>query len=220
MIENQQKIITALQFYMLATKLKDVIRTGWKIWNVDRQRLESVAEHIYGTCILAIALESEFKLEVDLQKVIMMLVLHETEEVLIGDITVHDDITREEKRMMGIVAVEKVLETLAKKEEYIELINEFEDQVTQDAKFAKMCDKIECLLQVKAYCEEGSLVLGDENQSLVEQAKIKSNGATKNAKTVAEIFIEFDKYKYKKDFGINFEEILDFIKNNEIHIAP
>lgn len=32
-----------LNYYVLCNKLKDVIRTGWKNWNVKRDRLESVA---------------------------------------------------------------------------------------------------------------------------------------------------------------------------------
>lgn len=32
-----------LNYYVLCNKLKDVIRTGWKTWNVKRDRLESVA---------------------------------------------------------------------------------------------------------------------------------------------------------------------------------
>ena len=38
----------------------DVIRTGWIDWNVKRNRLESVAEHIYSTQMLAIAMKSEY----------------------------------------------------------------------------------------------------------------------------------------------------------------
>ena len=37
-----------LNFYILCNKLKNVVRTGWKDWHVERERLESVAEHIYS----------------------------------------------------------------------------------------------------------------------------------------------------------------------------
>lgn len=91
------KITNSLKFYLLATELKDKVRSGWKIWHVNKERLESVAEHIYGTCILAIALDSEFELGLDLSKVIFMLVLHELEEVIIGDLTPFDTISAAEK---------------------------------------------------------------------------------------------------------------------------
>jgi len=33
-----------IEFYVLCNRLKDTLRTGWKDWNVQRERLESVAE--------------------------------------------------------------------------------------------------------------------------------------------------------------------------------
>jgi 5'-deoxynucleotidase YfbR-like HD superfamily hydrolase len=47
MNNHQSKITELLKFYLLATKLKDLIRSGQVIWNVERERRESVAEHIY-----------------------------------------------------------------------------------------------------------------------------------------------------------------------------
>lgn len=44
---NTDKIKKLLQFYLLATELKDKIRSGWEVWNIDRERVESIAEHIY-----------------------------------------------------------------------------------------------------------------------------------------------------------------------------
>ena len=104
----EKKIKNLLQFYLLATELKDKIRSGWKVWNIDRQRVESVAEHIYGTCILAISIDSKFELDVDLYKVVIMLVLHEIEEIKIGDLTPFDKVTKEEKRKIGKQAVEEI----------------------------------------------------------------------------------------------------------------
>ena len=50
-----------MRFYLLATQLKYKIRSGWdeKHWNVSKERIESIAEHVYGTCILAISLDSD-----------------------------------------------------------------------------------------------------------------------------------------------------------------
>ena len=74
-----------IRYYVLCNKLKNVIRTGWKDWHVDRERIESVAEHIFGVQMLAIAMNSEYEYNVDISKVIMMLAVHELEEILIGD---------------------------------------------------------------------------------------------------------------------------------------
>ena len=75
------------KFYVLCTRLKKLIRTGWKDWNVKRERVESVAEHIYGVQMLALAMYSEYQYDIDIEKVLYMLAVHELEETIIGDLT-------------------------------------------------------------------------------------------------------------------------------------
>ncbi len=48
-----------INYYVLCNKLKNVIRTGWKDWKVKRDRIESIAEHIFGVQMLAIAMKYE-----------------------------------------------------------------------------------------------------------------------------------------------------------------
>lgn len=83
-MSKEQNVIN---YYVLCNKLKNVIRTGWKDWNVHRDRIESVAEHIYGVQMLAIAMQSEFEYDIDIEKVIFMLAIHEIGETVIGDLT-------------------------------------------------------------------------------------------------------------------------------------
>ena len=211
-MENE-KIQKLIKFYLLATSLKDKIRSGWNKWNIDRQRVESVAEHIYGTCILAIAIDSEFDLNIDIYKVVMMLTLHEIEEVKIGDLTPFDIITAEEKRRIGKQAVEEVLSPLTKGMNYIELIEEFEKLETKEAKFAKMCDKLEADIQAKIYCEEKSIQMNDEkNAELLQDARIKAL-IEKGAKSVADLYIEYDRHVFTEEVV---EHIADFIKHNNL----
>ena len=211
-MENE-KIQKLINFYLLATSLKDKIRTGWKTWNIERERIESVAEHIYGTCILAIAIDSEFDLKIDIYKVVMMLVLHEIEEVKIGDLTPFDKITAEEKRKIGKQAVEEVLGPLTKGINYIELIEEFEKLETKEAKFAKMCDKLEADIQAKIYCEEKSIdMYNDKNAHLLQDDRIKGL-IEKGAKSVADLFVEYDRPVFTEKVV---ENIADYIKDNDL----
>lgn len=211
-MENE-KIQKLIRFYLLATSLKDKIRTGWKTWNIDRQRVESVAEHIYGTCILAIAIDSEFDLKIDIYKVVMMLTLHEIEEVKIGDLTPFDKITVEEKRKIGKQAVEEVLGSLTKGINYIELIEEFEKLETKESKFAKMCDKLEADIQAKIYCEERAIdMYNDKNAHLLQDDRIKGL-LEKGAKSVADLYIEYDRPVFTEEVV---EHIADFIKQNNL----
>lgn len=212
-MKETEKIENLLKFYLLATELKDKIRSGWKVWNINRERVESIAEHIYGTCILAIGIDSEFDLNLDIYKVVMMLVLHEIEEVKIGDLTPFDNVTKEEKRKMGKEAVEEVLSTLTKKISYIDLIEEFEERKTRESVFAKMCDKLEADIQCKLYCEENSIDMNkNENAHLLTDSRVKKlidNGA----KTVADLYIENDRPIYTEEVV---EHIADYIKENDL----
>ena len=212
-MKETEKIENLLKFYLLATELKDKIRSGWKVWNINRERVESIAEHIYGTCILAIGIDSEFDLNLDIYKVVMMLVLHEIEEVKIGDLTPFDNVTKEEKRKMGKEVVEEVLSTLTKKISYIDLIEEFEERKTRESVFAKMCDKLEADIQCKLYCEENSIDMNkNENAHLLTDSRVKKlidNGA----KTVADLYIENDRPIYTEEVV---EHIADYIKENDL----
>jgi len=151
------KFDNVLDFYLLATKLKNVIRSGWdnKHWNIKAERLESIAEHIYGTCILAIAMQSEFPHDIDINKVVKMLVLHEIGETIIGDITPTDNITLEEKERIEHEAMAEALSSLNDKDELLKLVYEFDAHVTNESKFAFMIDKLEADIQAKIYQEKG-----------------------------------------------------------------
>ena len=59
-----------INFYLLTNKLKEKIRTGWMQIGITSDRLESVAEHIYGCLMLAISIDSEYKLDLDMYKVL------------------------------------------------------------------------------------------------------------------------------------------------------
>ena len=203
-----------LKFYVLATTLKNKVRSGLLLWKVDKDRLESVAEHIYGTCILAIGIDSEYDLDIDLNKVLKMLVLHELEEVIIGDLTPFDEVTKEEKLNSGKEAVSKILKDLVKKEEYEILLDEFNSHITNESIFAYMCDKMECDIQMKLYEDLGCNDLNKEDLKPLKNKKIQElidNGSN----TIADIFIEYDKELYKDDKV--FLSILDYIKKNNLY---
>ena len=103
-----------VNYYVLCNKLKDVIRTGWIDWNVNRDRVESVAEHIFGVQMLAIAMKSEYQYDIDIMKVIFMLAIHELGETIIGDLTLFQ-ISKEEKEKIEHEAVHKILSCLVDK---------------------------------------------------------------------------------------------------------
>jgi len=205
-------IENVIDFYVLATSLKNKIRSGWKIWNLSKERLESVAEHIYGTCILAIAIDSECKVNIDLNKVLKMLILHELEEIIIGDLTPYDNVSENEKKEQGKNAIKTILKDLIKKQEYELLLDEFNSHISKESLFAFYCDKLEADLQAKIYDEQGFTNIYDpRNQELLNK-DWNNKSLEKGAKNLSDLFIEYDTKNYNKLFI----EICNFIKQNNI----
>ena len=172
MSTNQAKNV--LDFYLFTTKLKEIIRSGWKQWNVPSKRLESVAEHIFGTIMLAIAIDSEYSYDIDIQKVALMLSIHELEEIIISDITPFDGISDEQKAIMGHEAIKKVLSPLFKGYSYETLILEFDSRSTPEAKFAFMCDKLEANLMSDIYDKNGDCTYDNATEYLKKNPAIVS----------------------------------------------
>lgn len=216
---GEKKLKNAISLYLLATKLKYKIRSAWddNHWNVNSDRLESIAEHIYGTCILAIAIESEFDYDIDLNKVIKMLVIHELGEVKIGDITPFDNITPEEKEEIEHKAVISVIGDLFKKDELISLMFEFDEHQTKESIFAYHCDKLEADIQAKVYQDMGcQRSLDDQENNIVfNNPKIQQMVAN-GAETAFDIWYEWDKDKFNDDK--NFAKILKYVKDNNTNI--
>lgn len=201
-----------IKYYVLCNKLKDLIRTGWKDWKVQRERLESVAEHVFGVQMLAIAIKSEYEYDIDILKTIYMLAIHELEEIYIGDLTLFQ-ISKEEKLKIGHEAISKVLGTLLDKETIMNLILEFDEKKTKEAIFAYQCDKLECDLQCKLYDEEKCVDLTKQNNNPSLNNK-EVQELLKKEPSWSNMWLEFGQNRYNYDK--NFKAISNYAKHNSI----
>ena len=201
-----------LRYYVLCNRLKNVIRKGWLDWNVQKERLESVAEHVYGVQMLAIAMYSEFDYDIDISKVIMMLSVHELEEIYIGDLTLFD-IDKDKKLKIGHEAVEKVLDGLMDKDKIKKLILEFDERKTKEAQFAYLCDKFEADLQSKIYSEENRVDYNkqDNNNSMNDKAVLD---LIEKGLSFGQMWLKFSQERYNYDK--NFMKVSQYAYNNNI----
>lgn len=200
-----------IEYYVLCNKLKHVIRTGWQDWNIDCDRLESVAEHVYGVLMLAIAMYSEFDYDIDLSKVLYMLSVHELEEIIIGDLTMYQ-IDREEKKKRGHEAVSKILSNLKKKDEIMNLILEFDERKTKEAMFAYECDKLECDLQARLYDLEGFADVNRGSDELRNKPRVRD--LYEKGYSLSEMWLRFGQETYPYDK--NFISVSNYALNNDI----
>ena len=203
---------SVIKYYVLCNQLKHIIRTGWKNWNVQKDRIESIAEHVFGTQMLAIAMKSEYQYDVNIMKVIYMLAIHELGESLIGDLT-QFQIKKEEKEKIECEAVQKILNGLLDGKKIQSLFLEFEECITNEARFAYMCDKLECDLQSKLYDEEECVDLNkqDGNKAL-ENRKIQE--LIKSGASWSTMWLQYGQQVYPYD--ANFIAVSDYAMKNEI----
>jgi len=197
----KSKIKNVLQFYELTSRLKNIIRTGLLAWQVSADRLESVAEHVFSTCMLAIAIDSEFDYDIDIQKVIYMLALHELEEVIIGDVPTFDNIygaEMKELKKRGKDAVIEILSPLAKKDELFAVIKEYDENKTVEARFAKWVDKLDCGLQIKLYDMQGHINPSNADIDIKRRHNLEKRGYTRLSDSWLEYCIEM--YGFDENF--------------------
>ena len=206
---REEKVIN---YYCLCNKLKNTIRTGWKKWNVQRDRIESVAEHIFGTQMLAIAMKSEFQYDVDIMKVIYMLAIHELGEIIINDLTPFD-ISIERKEEIEHKAVHDILKELIDGEEIEKLFLEFDAHQTKESLFAFQCDKLECDLQCKLYDQENCVDLKkQDNNEIMDNEFVKER--VNKGDSWSTMWLDYGQLKYPYDE--NFKAVSNYAKNNKI----
>ena len=208
-MEKEKKVIN---YYVLCNKLKNVIRTGWKDRNVQKERLESVAEHIFWVQMLAIAMKSEYHYDIDMMKVIFMIAIHELWETIIWDLT-EFQVSREEKIRIEHDAVHEILKDLIDWEEIEKIFLEFDAHQTKEANFAYQCDKLECDLQCKLYDEEWCVDLSKQQIcNAIENERVQK--LLKENKTWSEMWLQYDMENIPYDE--NFKEIIRYTLNNKI----
>lgn len=204
---------TVINYYVICNRLKNIIRTGWKNWNVKRDRIESVAEHIFSVQMLAIAMKSEYQYDVDIKKVIFMLAIHELGETVIGDLT-QFQISKEEKEKIEHQAVHEILDNLIDGQKIEELFLEFDSHETKEAMFAYQCDKLECDLQSKLYDEEGCVDLNkQENNKTLDNTIVKK--LLDEGSSFSTMWLKFGQQMYPYDE--NFKAVSNYAIENKIY---
>mgnify|MGYP001090837588 CR=1 FL=1 len=205
---TEKDIKQIFQMYKNAHRLKTILRTGWSRWGLDKKiRYESVAEHIYGCCMLALSIFANGGAKnLNVDKVFTMLVLHETEEIFIGDITPFDKKVVHKKEL-GKRAVKKFFRGAPNADYFLKIIEEYEANETEEAKFARRIDKLEADIQAKYYDRH---FIRKINQRVLKNERImkyKSMGYTK----VSDFFILYDKHI----FDDYFLKLLEYLENDD-----
>lgn len=140
-----------LAFLRGAERLKTVTRSGW----TSAGQPESVAEHTWRLCLLALVLGPGFP-GVNLERLLRICIVHDLGEAIGGDIPapVQAERVRQAPDAGGKAAQERadLLQLLAPlpatlRDEITGLWDEYEEARTPEARLAKGLDKLETILQ-------------------------------------------------------------------------
>ncbi|WP_153977590.1 HD domain-containing protein [Paenibacillus xylanilyticus] len=134
-----------IQFLIEIDKLKTIERRT-RIIHGDRR--ENDAEHSWHLAMMALVLQSHANKEVDILKVIKMLLIHDLVEIDAGDTFAYDTTGYTDKFDREIKAAHRLFGMLPKEqaEEMHNLWLEFESKETNEAQFASALDRLQPLI--------------------------------------------------------------------------
>lgn len=220
---DKEKYINILKFYYYNHTLNSKLRTGWdkEHWNIEseNERVEMISDHIIGAVGLAFAFGSEFKYEIDINKVLKTLMIHEIGEAIIGDVTPFDNVSPEQKHELEHMAMKQVLGNLNKCDELYQSLLDFDACINPIDKFSHYCDKLEADLQSKVYQEKGfHHSLDNQSNNIVMKSRIVQTMITSGlATTPFDIWFLYDKGIYEFDIDMQeFFSTLKCAKDNEL----
>lgn len=142
---QHDELLQVLDFLRAAEALKTASRSGY----TSAGERESVAEHTWRLCLMALVLRPGFP-EVDFAKLIRICIVHDLGEAIGGDVPAPEQARRgasksadERRDLLTLVASLPV----EQRDEIVALWDEYEAGATPEARLAKGLDKLETILQ-------------------------------------------------------------------------
>ena len=132
------------KFIHQAYALKHLKRQGWVL--AGHPAPESVAAHSWGLCLLILKLAPP---NIDVLKALKLAIVHDLPEVIAGDITPHDGISKADKKNIELEAAKELLPA-----ELLSLWIEYSEKQSPEARFVGALDKLDMGFQAQLYERE------------------------------------------------------------------
>ncbi len=142
---DADRIAQQIAFITEIDKLKQVLR---RTYLIDGKRRENDAEHSWHLAVMAVLLAEYAREELDLLKVLKMLLLHDVVEIDAGDTFAYDEAGHADKAEREQRAALRIFNMLPADlaAEVFGLWEEFEARETQEAKYAAALDRMQPIL--------------------------------------------------------------------------
>ena len=134
-----------IEFILELDKAKQILRQNTL---ADASRRENDAEHMWHLAVIALVLREHAPPDVDIARVVEMLLVHDVVEIDAGDTFAYDDAGQVDKEARETAAAERIFGLLPDEQaRWIwELWLEFEAKATPEARFAASIDRLQPLL--------------------------------------------------------------------------
>jgi len=144
-MENEN-LLKQISFIKEIDKLKYIQRRT-KLFNSDRH--ENDAEHSWHLAMMTIVLAEHANTPVNILTVLKMVLIHDIVEIDAGDTFIYDTVKNHSNTDEELIAAKRIFGLLPKEQadEFIAIWEEFEEGITDEAKFARSMDRFEPLLQ-------------------------------------------------------------------------
>nr|WP_321252901.1 HD domain-containing protein [uncultured Ruegeria sp.] len=141
------RLSAQIAFLKQADRLKSVDRANTLL---DQSRQENSAEHSWHLALWALVMAPLAEDDVDIDRVIRMLLLHDLVEIIVGDHPIHLATDWSAVEQAERAAAETLFGLLPfdQASEFLSLWAEFEADATPDARFAKILDRCQPMFQV------------------------------------------------------------------------
>lgn len=143
--DKWERLEKQLDFIREIDKEKQIFRQNCL---TDGTRKENDAEHAWHMAIMVFLLSEYANEEIDVLKTIRMLLIHDIVEIDAGDTYAYGDVLKTEQHAKEELAAKRIFGLLPEDQakELYELWEEFENNETKEARFAKVMDNLQPML--------------------------------------------------------------------------
>jgi putative hydrolase of HD superfamily len=151
---------TPLAYFHVLERLKTMKREGWRRFGIERG--ESIADHQYRMAMMSMFAPPALRARLDMHRCMLMCLVHDMAESLVGDITPVDNVPKTEKSRREASTMDYITQQLLGgvdgghvAKEIRAVWQEYEDSETLESHYVHDIDKMELLTQMVEYEKRG-----------------------------------------------------------------
>lgn len=157
---NLQKEV---RLFMIFDILGDTERTGPHLWQIKRDRLEDVKNHVLDLLLIVRLLRKYLPDTLDYDKITDYIICHDLPEAITGDITKFEGVSQEEITRVTKIAIDYLADNFNDVMDFKTILNNYEQRADIESKVVHMIDKVHSSTTFIKYQSEQPINVNDPN---------------------------------------------------------